>query len=103
MQQDRIFFLPISSFYSCPIFDVFPELHTDPYKKYFLIQLCSISALVVLYYMFSSGVTVKIEPGVTFRIRPNIGFLVLGRLMANGLSRKPIKFLPYSNTQSMAG
>ena len=36
----------------------------------------------------------KIEAGVEFRISPNIGFLVLGRLLANGLSNKRIRFLP---------
>lgn len=41
-----------------------------------------------------SGVTVKVEAGVTFRIKPNIGFLVLGRLLANGLTKDKIRFLP---------
>jgi len=45
-----------------------------------------------------SGVTLNIEPGVTFHIHPNIGFLVLGRLLANGLSKKVISFLPVEKT-----
>ena len=49
-----------------------------------------------------AGVTVTVEPGVTFRIQPNVGFLVLGRLLANGLSDRRISFLPAEPTPDVS-
>ena len=46
------------------------------------------------------GVTLTIPPGADLQFRPNVGILVLGRLVANGLPYSRIKFRPIQPSSS---
>lgn len=47
------------------------------------------------------GVTLTIPPGTELQFMPNIGILVLGRLVANGLPYSRIKFLPIQPSNNL--